>query len=122
MTVKRNIFDVEYLDAPDRPREFRVRVIMSDRLMAEVHGRKYGLVDAQEQPNLTGALWLFFACLREGHVPAETEFKTFQERCLDNTKVGDEDVPPTEATERPSSSSVASSPASTGVHGTTTTD
>lgn len=117
MTIKRLLFDVEYLDDPDgQPREFRTRVVMRDRLDVEQHGHKCGLVEPKEQPQLMGLLWLWYSARREGHVPAETTFDEFAVRCLDNAAVGQgEEVPPTtEEESEPSSSSPTTSPASTG--------
>lgn len=114
MTVKRTIFDVEYHEPGAEPREYRVRVIMSDRLMTETHGRKFGLMDAKEQPQLAGALWLYYASLREGHIGDDVKFSEFQERALDNMLVRDEPVDPTSESGDSSSDSRSDSPASTG--------
>lgn len=96
MTIKRHIFDVEYLDDPAAtPREFRVRVTMGDKARTETHGPQYGVLDPKNQPQTVGLLWLWFAGRREGHVPDETTFDEFLDRCLDNALVSDEAVDPT---------------------------
>lgn len=112
MPVQRLVFDVEYAD-PD-PREWRVRVILSDRLMTETHGRKYGLMDSKAQPQLTGALWLYYASRREGHIGEAVEFAEFQKLCLGDTRVADEPVDPTTESSGSRSDSPSDSPVTTG--------
>lgn len=110
MTVKHQRFLVEYIDDPANPvtpREVEVRVIMADRLNVELRGRKFGLLDPREQPQLTGFLWLYFAMIRQGDIPEATTFAEFSERCLDNEEVKPaETVPPT----RESGGSASDSP------------
>lgn len=114
MTVKRLLFDVEYTDDPAAlPRTFRTRVVMRDRLDAEQHGHKYGIVDPAAQPQALGLLWLFYSARREGHIPAETTWDEFTVRTLDNTAAAEEEVPPTKEAPASSSSSPTTSPAST---------
>lgn len=120
MTIKRSVFDVEYVDPDGSTRLYRTRVVMADRMFAEANGRKFGIADPARQPQLLGALWLYLASRREAHIPAGVEFAEFQTRCVDNGKVEDEDVPPTEAVSGPPSPSHASSPASPGTSGPTT--
>lgn len=117
MTVKRNVFDVEYQTGAtiDEADEWRVRVIMADRLNVEMRGKKYGLLDPAKQPQLVGFLWIYFACLREGRIPDDLPFAEFQERCLDNSALETEEVPPTpEGSSDSASSSLSTSPMSTG--------
>lgn len=114
MTIKRHIFDVEYLDDPAAtPREFRVRVILADKADAEVYGPQHGVVDPRQQPQTVGLLWLWFAARREGHVPEATTFVEFRARCLDNAAAEDEPVTPTsrEAHDDSLSTSADASPA-----------
>lgn len=120
----RMIYDVEYVDDPESTtRQYRVRVVMADRIAAEARGRQYGLLDPPKQPQLTGALWLWFASIREGHIPNTTTFAEFQERCIDNVTVGDpEPVPPTSESGEPSSLSLSASPGSDYKSSWTTTD
>ena len=116
--IKRQIFDVEYLDSPDSAaRVVRVRVIMADRLAAELHGHKHGLMDVQAQPQLAGFIWLFYAMKRQGDIPESTTFDEFQQRALDNGLVKGEDgepVPPTRESGDSVSGSPSHSPAMTG--------
>lgn len=124
MTIKHSVFDVEY-DFPETGvAVVSVRVIMADRLAAELRGRKYGLTDTLAQPQLTGFLWLYFAMTRSRIIAAETTFAEFELRCLDNGKAEEEPVPPTTAESAdsasaspslslPSTGSPSSSPATT---------
>lgn len=119
--IQRHIFDVEYDDPAAGVREYRTRVVMADRVATESRGKKYGLADPREQPQLTAFLWLWFSSVREGHISEDTTFEEFQTRCLENTKVESVDVPPTVATSASPSTSPGPSPesASTGSSGTT---
>lgn len=115
MNVKHLKFLVEYADDPAAiPRVVEVRVIMADRLAVEFHGRKYGLHDPAAQPQLTGFLWLYYAMIRQGDVPADLEFKEFEQRCLDNTKLDEVVVPPTSESDGSASGSPSVGPESTG--------
>lgn len=115
MTVQRLLFDVEYDDPSKGEVEFRVRVTMADRIEAETNGRKFGVVDPVAQAQLLGSVWLYLASLRAGAVDPSTTFEEFKVRCLDNSRVEVETVPPTsEESSATSSDSVATSPGSTG--------
>lgn len=129
--MKRLEFDVLYdftgLPDPwgkDYAEEFRVHVTMKDRIDVEQHGHKIGVVDHEQQPQALGAAWLWYAARREGRIPAETTWEDFIGRCLDNQAVEQAgEVPPTrEEGSAPSSSSLTTSPASTGSTTATTSD
>lgn len=115
MNVKHHVFLVEYVDpSTGLAREFRVRVIMADRLATELHGHKYGLLDPAAQPQLTGFLWLYFAMRRQGDIDEATEFRDFETRCLDNNLLKDVKVPPTPESDASVSDSPSASRSTTG--------
>jgi hypothetical protein len=97
--VKRHIFDVEYLDDPTdpalAPRTYRTRVVSVDKYKTERDGHQYGVLDAREQPQAVGFLWLWHSSIRERHIDEATTFEEFLDRCLDNVAAEDEPVDPT---------------------------